>query len=309
MSLESFDLTTFSDRFDIGADAVVTLLGPSEALALSTTSLVGVNATLDDPLLILSTGLATDVIGPNVAGAPGTDLGIEGGINDDIILTLELTKPESANNFRFDFTFLSNEFPDFQPDDFNDFFSVSVNGSTVPGGSISINSATFDPDLSTEGTQFNGRTDNLRATIPLDVEIEGLTLTLRIADEGDGRIDSAAIINNFAFTNNTVFIDFQESDLTFNTLLADDLTFTLPAADLTLGQQFEVLDIVAEIYEDFNVTFTLEQPEFPVFSTIHVGGLIDSVPDILTPNDVIFSRSEGIDTNNEDPSDNGFVLS
>lgn len=334
MALQDIDLIELGDRLGLNLTDV-DLSGPDEALALSTDPLVGMFADEDNPLLVMSTGLAADVTAFNRAGDQGTDLGLEGGINDDIVLSFEFEKGDSDNFFSFDFTFLTEEFPEFIGAEFNDFFSAIVNGQEVAldlnGAVMDVNNAFFDPDLSTDGTQFDGRTATLRITTQLDVGQDVNTVELRIADEGDGRLDSAAFLGNFALSSHTVFVDFDAGVANFDTLFEDGLTFATSAADLTAEEINLILNGIDPaqgdvpdddnilndeailglrgIFDGFAIEFVTERPLFDDYSTIHVGGRFEDLPDILQSDEAVISLSEGIDLANVDDRDEAIVLS
>ena len=171
MALSTVDLNTLVSQLGLSADTPVTLEGPIEALAFSDAPLAGVLGSNTNPILIMSTGLASQVADENTSGGQGTDLGPGGEGGDDITLSFTLTAPRNADNFIFDFTFLSEEFPEFVGSQFNDFFSVLIDGVEVAldtdGQPITVNNNFFDGSLSTEGTLFDGRTPLLRVTAPL----------------------------------------------------------------------------------------------------------------------------------------------
>ena len=330
MALESIDLSNLGQRLGL-ENVTVSLAGPSEAVALSTDDLVDLEGSEDAPILVMSTGLAADVTNENIAGDQGTDLGLEGGVDDDIVLTFDIVKEEADNFFSFDFTFLTEEFPEFVGADFNDFFSATVNGIEVAidlnGDPIDVNNNFFDPDLSTDGTQFDGRTTTLRVTAPIDVDQINTTVEFRVADEGDGRFDSAVFVNNLNLSANTIFIDFGGlDDVVFDTTVEDDLTFALPASGLTGDEIDQIMngvpnedddnidddeDIfgVRDIFDGFAIDFVTERPDFDDFATIHVGGAFADLPALLQSDETVISFSEAIDPGNQTNVDQAVVLS
>lgn len=314
MTLSTVNLDTLVSQLGLSVNTPVTLDGPIEALGFSDAPLAGVLGSNTNPILIMSTGLASQVADANTSGGQGTDLGAGGPAGDDVTLNFTITAPTNADNFIFDFTFLSEEFPEFVGSQFNDFFSVLIDGQEVAldtdGDPITVNNNFFDGGLSTDGTLFDGRTPLLRVTAPLTPGGQTLDVQLRIADEGDGIFDSAAFISNFGFSSRqTVFLDFDAGSLEFDSLLGETSGLTLPGAGYSNAQQATVLATVEEIYSAFQVDFVREEPISGPFSTIHVGGSISDLPGDLAATDGLLGLAEKIDSGNKDKSDNAFVLS
>lgn len=314
MALSTVNLDTLVSQLGLFANTPLTLEGPIEALGLSDAPLAGVLGSNTNPILIMSTGLASQVADANTSGGQGTDLGAGGAGGDDVTLTFTITAPINADNFIFDFTFLSEEFPEFVGSQFNDFFSVLIGGQEVAldtaGDPITVNNNFFDGSLSTEGTLFDGRTPLLRVTAPLTPGGQTLDVQLRIADVGDGIFDSAAFISNFGFSSRqTVFVDFDAGFLEFDSLLSDASGLTLPGAGFSNAQQATVLAAVQEIYSAFQVDFVVDKPVSGAFSTIHVGGSLSDLPGELSMAEGLLGLAEKIDSGNRDASDNAFVLS
>lgn len=314
MALSSVNLDTLVSQLGLSVDTPVTLDGPVEALGFSDSPLAGVLGSNTNPILIMSTGLASQVADANTSGGQGTDLGAGGVGGDDITLNFTITTPRNADNFIFDFTFLSEEFPEFVGSQFNDFFSVLIGGEEVAldtdGDPITVNNNFFNGDLSTDGTLFDGRTPLLRVTAPLTPGGQTLNVQLRIADAGDGIFDSAAFISNFGFSSRqTVFVDFDAGFLEFDSLLSNASGLTLPGAGYSNAQKATVLTAVEEIYSAFQVDFVTEEPANGAFSTIHVGGSLSDLPGELSMAEGLLGLAEKIDSGNSDASDNAFVLS
>lgn len=314
MTLSTVNLDNLVSQLGLSVNTAVTLDGPLEALAFSDAPLAGVLGSNTNPILVMSTGLASQVEDANTSGGQGTDLGAGGVAGDDITLNFTITAPNSADNFIFDFTFLSEEFPEFVGSQFNDFFSVLIGGQEVAldtdGDPITVNNNFFDGSLSTDGTLFDGRTPLLRVTAPITQGGQTLDVQLRIADAGDGIFDSAAFISNFGFSSRqTVFIDFDAGFLEFDSLLSDASGLTLPGAGYSNAQQATILAAVEEIYSSFQVDFVTEEPASGAFSTIHVGGSLSDLPNELSLAEGQLGLGEMIDFGNSDKSDNAFVLS
>lgn len=313
MALSTVNLDTLVSQLGLSADTPVSLDGPIEALGFSDAPLAGVLGSNTNPILIMSTGLASEVADENTSGGQGTDLGASGAGGDTVTLTFTIQAPLNADNFIFDFTFLSEEFPEFVGSQFNDFFSVLINGDEVAldtdGDPITVNNNFFDGSLSTDGTLFDGRTPLLRVTAPLTPGGQTLNVQLQIADVGDGIFDSAAFISNFGFSaRQVVFLDFDAGFLEFDSLLSDSGGLTLPGAGYSAAQEAQVLAAVQEIYADFQVDFVAEEPVSGAFSTVHIGGSVSDLPGVLSAADGLFGLAEKIDSGNRDKSDNAFVL-
>ena len=314
MALSTVDLNTLVSQLGLSANTPVTLDGPIEALGFSDAPLAGVLGSNTNPILIMSTGLASEVANANTDGGQGTDLGPGGAAGDDVTLTFTIAAPLNADNFVFDFTFLSEEFPEFVGSQFNDFFSVLIGNEEVAldtdGQPITVNNNFFDGSLSTDGTFFDGRTPLLRVSAPLTQGGQTLNVQLRIADAGDGIFDSAAFISNFGFSSRqVVFVDFEAGFLSFDGLLGDASGLTLPGAGYSSAQKAQVIAAVEAIYADFQVEFVTEAPVSGAFSTIHVGGSLTDLPGNLALGPGQIGFAEKIDSGNADSSDNAFVLS
>jgi hypothetical protein len=153
-------------------------------------------------------------------------------VNDYTELTLKLVAPQNATSFSFNFYFMSAEYPEFVCDRYNDSFLVMMeapnefqqasniafdmqnNPVTVNNGFFTIcvsdashtytNHCTM-PVTDLTGTGFEtlqsnvpmgGGTGWLTTTAPV-TPLEEVTLRFIIFDEGDGILDSTALIDNF----------------------------------------------------------------------------------------------------------------
>ncbi len=199
-------------------------------------------------LLALSTGAARRPADPDYEPYPGLEKGYEsehpagfpqeapkcpgvvtGQPHDGIGLELTLTAPTWAQGFRFDFSFYTQEWPQYICSSYNDIFLAVVtpavggqsNGNIAidsDGGPISVNNTyleacycldppcisggmAFECSLGSEvleGTGFaeNASTAWLRAQAPIK---GGTPFTIRLAiyDSGDEVLDSTVIVDNF----------------------------------------------------------------------------------------------------------------
>lgn len=160
--------------------------------------------------LAFSTQEGNDMGGGACSGVSGS--------YDCATLSFSFVTPADAHAVKFDFDFMSSEFPEFVGSDFNDSFLVSMsspsnNYSNIVydngGNPISINSVLFtQPCQSLTGTGFDladffgdcdaGGTGVLTTTAPVTPG-EAVTMTFRIYDLTDGIYDSAVMLDNFRF--------------------------------------------------------------------------------------------------------------
>ena len=183
----------------------------------------------------LSTGIAgagttSAVADPAEAPEPGAVLGgvdcAGAGTFDCAQLTYAFVVPDGHHTVRFDFNFLSAEFPEYFGEGypFNDRFAVALASPTFSfpnisfdenGAEININNALFTDDdcEDFDGTGFDidtgvGSCDagatGLLGTIAPVAPGETVTLTFTLAEEGDALYDSAVMIDNLETTEATV---------------------------------------------------------------------------------------------------------
>jgi hypothetical protein len=198
--------------------AVFSALPPSsKPAAVSTTRLAGF-PTNGSSFAILSTGNARRADDPN--DAPDTGSESRGpairGARDVVIMRLDLRVPKGANCLSFDFRFLSEEFPEFVNDIFNDAFIAELGRSTwnasgksdptiraprnfavnVKDQPIRVN-AVGDTTVRAsyaKGTTYDGATRRLRAATR--IKPGNRRLYLSIFDQGDRIYDSAVFLDN-----------------------------------------------------------------------------------------------------------------
>ncbi len=188
---------------------------------------VGINSGI-----LLTSGLAANVVGPNSEpgtttnnGLPGdTDLdGLAAGATEDAsVLAFDFVP--AGNRVTFSYVFGSEEYNEFVDSPFNDVFGFFINGvnvATIPGSStaVAINNVNCGFAGSTVTPPGPGLNCNLfRNNDPasIDTELDGLTTVLfidaavnagqtntmkiAIADVGDGRLDSAVFIEGGTLT-------------------------------------------------------------------------------------------------------------
>ncbi len=192
--------------------------------AVSTTPLAGF-PTDAQSYAILSTGDATAASNPNtnVPDSPSgnddqsaSDAGgnIRGDSDYDVtILRLDLKVPAAANCLSFDFRFLTEEYPEFVGQKFNDAFIAELDTSdwTTSGSVISApHNFAFDQNhnvisvnaagaatvsaAQAAGTTYDGATQLLHASTPVTPGSHSLYLS--IFDAGDAVLDSSAFVDN-----------------------------------------------------------------------------------------------------------------
>lgn len=314
MSVQTITAQQLISTLGLPQGTTVTMSGSAQALALSNSYLANFEGTADNPFFIMSTGVATEVTGANTSGSQGTDFDpqfSEGG--DTLSITFNIPKPVDAAAVTFDFTFLSEEYPEYVGSQYNDYFSVTVNGTEAArdtnGNPISVNNNFFTSQYSPTGTFFDGQTPPLKITAPVDKNATSVQVTLTIADVGDGIYDSAAFIRNLGFVQpQKVFVDFDAGFLSFGSVLFFDTGFNLPGSGLTEQQQETILASLNNIYKDFLIEFTQTKPTSGEYSTVHVGGSVSDLPTSLGAKPGLLGRAEAIDYGNKDKSDSAFVL-
>ncbi|HEY9629647.1 MAG TPA: Ig-like domain-containing protein [Coleofasciculaceae cyanobacterium] len=170
--------------------------------------------------IVLSTGVAEQVIGPNETEALGTELNgdseTNGGIFDEAVLTITFDA-SSATQAYFAYVFGSDEFIEFAGTEFNDRFELLINGVNAAklsnGNDISVNSlvpdpndaATWQPEFidntggkASQNTELDGYTEFL--TFAANLQAGANTIEIRVKDVGDNQYDSAVFIKKGSFS-------------------------------------------------------------------------------------------------------------
>jgi hypothetical protein len=198
--------------------AVFSALPPSsKPAAVSTTRLAGFPRH-GDSFGILSTGNARRADDANTAPDTGSEARGPAirGARDVLIMRIDLNVPRGMNCLSLDFRFLSEEFPEFVQDLFNDAFIAELGISnwdasgkedptiTAPrnfaqdtrGNPIRVNTvgATTVNAARAQGTTFDGATRLLRASTPVQPGLRRLYVS--IFDQGDRIFDSAVFLDN-----------------------------------------------------------------------------------------------------------------
>jgi len=169
--------------------------------------------------------------------ANGCGMGAPTSVNDYTELELDLTVPYNANSFSFQSQFFSAEYPEWVCSEFNDrflvilddgqnpqqieydthmnpvtvnnsFFSICQNSSSKPQTQhctmpiSAIMGTGYDKDDG-GGEPIGGSTGWLTTTVPV-VPGDHLKLRFIVFDEGDGILDSSALIDNFQWQTGMV---------------------------------------------------------------------------------------------------------
>ncbi|MDZ7961535.1 MAG: PEP-CTERM sorting domain-containing protein [Aulosira sp. DedQUE10] len=168
----------------------------------------------DDPFglkqgVVLSTGKVVDVVGPNNTSGQTTNFGTPGdtaGSYDLAKIDISFTADNTVDKLFFNYVFGSEEFLEYAGSQFNDSFELLLNGTNLAllgnGNPVTINnlanssSGPFDPAFVNNignDTQLDGYTKILTFAGALDKNATN-TLSIKIKDVADGRLDSAVFI-------------------------------------------------------------------------------------------------------------------
>jgi hypothetical protein len=205
--------------------AVFSALPPSaKPAAVSLTPLAGFPRS-GDSFAILSTGNARLADDANISGDSGSQSRGPSirGARDVVIMRIDLRIPSDANCLSFNFRFLSEEYPEFVGDIYNDAFIAELDRSnwnasskqdptiTAPrnfavdrkGNPIRINRAGVDTMRRryARGTTYDGATRMLRASTRVTPGRHRLYLS--IFDQGDRIYDSAVFLDNLRANRRT----------------------------------------------------------------------------------------------------------
>jgi gliding motility-associated-like protein len=226
------DVFIGGDCFDVDN---VNLIGSSESIGQFEfgSSSIGIESGV-----IISSGRASDAMGPNSAGNVGDemnygshpDLAVLAGSNtiyDATGISFQFTP--TVDNITFRYTFASEEYCEFVDAGFNDVFGFFISGpgvnggftgngeniAVLPGSNIGVtidnindedNSAFFVPNSWTCGSssinhdiQFDGFTTVLTAVADVQA-CETYTIRLLVGDVGDGLYDSAVFLEANSFS-------------------------------------------------------------------------------------------------------------
>lgn len=276
--------------------------------------------------IVLSTGEASDCVGPNSSGSVSSTLGADGDLDLNEIVG-EVTNDASviqfnfvpqSDNIYFEFVFASDEYPEFAPPNnstFNDVFAFLISGgpemydneniALIPETStpISINNLNvetnseyyIDNENGSIDFEFDGYTVVILATASVTPG-EEYFIKFGIADVGDSSYDSAIFLKKRSFgttvtVNGSVFID-ENSDGIFN-------ESEVAASNIII--QAQPGDYYTNTDQDGNYSLPLSSGDYEISSV---------VPDywnVIWPEDNNYSISIGSDNSNYNNID--FALS
>ena len=169
--------------------------------------------------ILLTSGSASNVIGPNTLPNTSTDNGLPGdaslntlvpGTQDASVLEFDFTP--TGNRVTFSYVFGSEEYNEFVNAGVNDVFGFFINGINVallPGTSTPVSIDTVNLGLNAgsfvnnEGGGLNTQLDGLTTVLFIDAAVNPNVLNhlkIAIADVGDSIYDSAVFIQTGTFT-------------------------------------------------------------------------------------------------------------
>jgi hypothetical protein len=205
--------------------AVFSALPPSaKPAAVSTTRLAGFPRS-GKSFAILSTGNARLADDPDISGDSGSQSRGPAirGARDVVIMRIDLRTPQGANCLSFNFRFLSEEYPEFVNDIYNDAFIAELDRSNWSASTtedprisapnnfavdrkknpIRINKAGVDTMTrhNARGTTYDGGTRVLRASTKVTPGAHRLYLSM--FDQGDRIYDSAVLLDNLRANRRT----------------------------------------------------------------------------------------------------------
>jgi len=163
---------------------------------------------------------ARDLRGADLAGS-GEDAGDDAPSSADgqdlTQVKIELAPPEGATCVSFDFVFLSEEYPRYVDEEYNDIFTAEMNetdfaldGNQVSAANnfayaegeelLSVN--TFTSFVNATDSPLNGRSPVLSATSDIEyVEDLPPAIYLSVQDLGDSEVDSAVVVDNLRYAD------------------------------------------------------------------------------------------------------------
>ncbi|MDC8831119.1 choice-of-anchor L family PEP-CTERM protein [Alteromonas gilva] len=178
-----------------------------------------------DAGIMLSTGNVTAAVGPNTESATGSDFTGGGDSYLDSMVPnystydaaiLKFSFTSTTGSMFFNYIFASEEYPEFVGQGYNDVFAFLVDGvnvANVPGTSTVVGVDTVNANVNS--TYYN---DNSPSAPSYDIAFDGFTdvftagisgltigqtyeIEMKIADVGDGILDSAVFIESASFSD------------------------------------------------------------------------------------------------------------
>lgn len=208
---------------------------------------------------ILSTGDATIISRPNDDEGDGIELhgdNVRGDTDFDVtIMRIDFSVPSGVNCVNLDFRFLTEEFPEWLNEMYNDGFIAELDQSTWTTNDDEISAPdnfAFDPTGSVisvdaagntsmtagygVGTTFDGATPRLQARTQITPGAHSLYLS--IFDQGDQVYDSAVIVDNIRFiTTPNPATDCVSGATVLDPIIADDFVPFTPKRLLETRQE------------------------------------------------------------------------
>lgn len=184
--------------------------------------------------IVLTSGSAKNVIGPNVSDSISLDNGLSGDTDLNALAgyqtydasVLQFDFVTAANTVFFRFVFASDEYNEFVNSQFNDVFAFFINGqncATVEDDPVSVNTINYgnpygflpyshpelyiNNDLSDGGGSINTEMDGLTDVLTCSASVtpnQTNTMKLAIADASDHVYDSAVFIEGASLTGSQV---------------------------------------------------------------------------------------------------------
>lgn len=171
--------------------------------------------------VLLTTGLASDALGPNLnpgtstvhnsPGDPDLDVLTERLTADANALTLTFTTAPGTQSIMFDFIYGSEEYPEFAGSPANDVFgayldgqlvNLDVNGRPITTNSIFLQVPNTPPNAF--NLEYDGFTLPIRVQAPLNPAVTTHTLKFVVADNTTAGYDSGVFIARLQGTNEAV---------------------------------------------------------------------------------------------------------
>jgi Repeat of unknown function (DUF5648) len=166
-----------------------------------------------DSGVVLSTGTAHDVMGPNTGGDTTTQFGRPGDAQLDTLVAPNATKDAAilefdvtptANSISVRFVFASEEYPESVNSQYNDVIAIFVNGvncANFGGRPVNVNSINattnedfyIDNDLGTRDTEMDGLTVPLECVAAVNPNVRN-HVKIAIADTTDDIYDTAVFL-------------------------------------------------------------------------------------------------------------------
>lgn len=208
----------------------VSLTGASEAAGSFDGGSAGVGVAQG---VVLSTGSATAVVGPNIGGGTTGNLQRDGddaltalsGVQTYDATILEFDLVPTSSQLTFDYVFGSEEYNEYVNSQYNDVFAFFVNGvncAVVDGDPVTINTVNNGNPIGTtpnSNPQYYINNELGGGPAPRDTELDGMTVVLTcvaavdigvpnhvrlaIADGSDSALDSAVFLARGSFQANT----------------------------------------------------------------------------------------------------------